>query len=280
VRLSKLSSPQFWLGHLADGLNAPLHLLAAGALVAALGNLRARIAFDLFERRPYAFGILTAADGAARLGVRRIAVIEFGVASGAGLRSMSRIAHAVSKQTGVMIDVIGFDTGKGMPPAIDYRDHPEQYFEGDFAAPDLAALLKSLPASTQLLVGDTRQNIARFLSEYDGTLGFVSVDVDYYSSAKDCLGLLSSRQARCLPWMPVFFDDVLLESHNPWCGELLAISEFNEANPLRKLAPYTSLRNSRIMKNASWIPQMYALHVLDHQARSVESNKPPKPRTM
>jgi hypothetical protein len=280
MKFGNLSSRQFWHHHLADGLNAPLHILALATAVGFFGNLRARIAFDLFERRPYAFGVLTAADTAARLGVQRIAVVEFGVASGVGLKSMSRIAEAVSKEVGITIDVIGFDTGKGMPPAIDYRDHPEQYFEGDFAAPDLDALVRSLPANTRLIVGDTRKNIARFTSEYDGTIGFVCVDVDYYSSAKVCLELLSSRDAHCLPWMPVFFDDVLLNSHNPWCGELLAISEFNEANPLRKIAPYTALRDSRIMKNASWIRQMYSLHVLDHEARSVESNKPAQPRKM
>ena len=191
--------------------------------------------------------------------------------------STSRIAHAVAGLTGVTIEAIGFDTGKGMPAAVDYRDHPEQYFEGDFAVPDLDALARSLPPNTRLMVGDTHQNIARFISGYEGTVGFVSVDVDYYSSTGVCLELLAAADTRCLPWMPVFFDDVLLSSHNPWCGELLAIREFNEANSLRKISPDTGLRNSRIMKNASWIPQMYAL---DHPARAVRADRPPQPRSM
>jgi hypothetical protein len=280
MKSSKFASPHFWLSHLTDGLNAPMHILALAAGVSLVGNLRARIAFDLFERRPYAFGILTAADTAARLGVKRIAAIEFGVASGVGLRSMSRIAQAVSKDTGVAIDVVGFDTGRGMPAALDYRDHPEQYFEGDFAAPDPDALARSLPENTRLMVGNTQENIGRFISEYEGAIGFVSVDVDYYSSTKVCLELLASQNVRCLPWMPVFFDDVLLNSHNPWCGELLAISEFNDENSARKIAPYTALRDIRIMKSASWIRQMYSLHVLDHPARSVGANKPAQPRAM
>jgi hypothetical protein len=67
--------------------------------VALFGRLRSKIAFDLYERRPYAFGILRAADEARSLGLDRIAVGEFRVANGVGLRSMGRIARAVSEET-------------------------------------------------------------------------------------------------------------------------------------------------------------------------------------
>ena len=125
--------PKFWRHHFHDALTEPLHIIALSALVSTIGDVRTKIEFDRFECRPYAFGILNAADQAKQHGIKKNSIVEFGVASGRGLLSMSRIATAVSKLTEVEIDVVGFDTGAGMPPAIDYRDHPESYFEGDFA---------------------------------------------------------------------------------------------------------------------------------------------------
>jgi len=119
-----------------------------------------------------------------------------------------------------------------------------------------------------------------FLNDHDGVIGFVSVDVDYYTSTRSCLALLTDRADRYLPCVPIFFDDVMEDWHNPWCGEQLALEEFNSSNPMRKIAPYTALVNKRIMKNASWLRQMYALHVLDHELRSVSANTPDRPRSM
>lgn len=269
-----------WENRLQGALNAPLHVIVSAALAGMFGSVRARIAYDRFERPPYAFGILRAADLAAEMGIKRIAAIEFGVASGAGLMSMCRIAEAVSKLTGVTIDVVGFDTGSGMPPARDYRDHPECYSQGDFAMPDQGQLRASLPAFAQLIIGDVEDTVRGFLESYEGRIGFVSVDVDYYSSAVSCLAMLNGPKDKYMPFIPVFFDDVLLDSHNPWCGELLAIAEFNAANALRKIAPYTALSTKRIIKNATWLPQMFALHVLDHSQRTVEAGRAAAQRSM
>jgi hypothetical protein len=267
----------FWNHHLRDALSAPAHILALAAGIAAVGGLRSRIDFDLFERRPYAFGVLKAADIAKRCKIDTITVFEFGVASGVGLRSLSRIAAAVQEITNVTIEVVGFDTGFGMPPAEDYRDHPEHYFQGDFAPPTQPL---DLPSNCRLIVGAIRDTVPKFLREFSGTIGFVSVDVDYYSSTKDCLEIFKSEPARYLPTVPTFFDDVLLDSHNEWCGERLAINEFNQTQNLRKIAHYTALRTTRIFKNANWIEQMYAVHVLDHRTRQVEANRPAIRRVM
>jgi hypothetical protein len=265
-----------WEDRLYGALNAPLHVIASAVFADLFGSLRTKIAFDRFERAPYAFGILRAADLAAQMGIRKIAAIEFGVASGKGLLSMCRIAEAVSKLTGVGIDVIGFDTGKGMPPALDYRDHPESYAQGDFAMPDQSQLRASLPPFAQLIIGDVGETARDFLDKSDSVIGFVAVDVDYYSSAMSCLAMLNGPAGRYLPIVPVFFDDVILDAHNPWCGELLSIEEFNRAGDRRKIAPFTALASKRILKSASWISQMYALHVLDHPARAPQAGASPR----
>lgn len=80
-----------------------MNLLAAGA--ACFGSLRAKIDFDLIDRREYAFGLLKAADFARELSVPQIAAIEFGVASGWGLLGMADLAARISAMTGVAIQV-------------------------------------------------------------------------------------------------------------------------------------------------------------------------------
>lgn len=133
--------------HLQDRLAEPIHMNVLSVLVGAFGGVRGRIAMDLIRPRAYAFGILAAADSAKAMGLQRIAVLEFGVASGRGLRAMAHIAVRVAALTGVRIEVFGFDTGQGMPAPVDFRDHPEYYARGDFPMneKDLRATLPRTP---------------------------------------------------------------------------------------------------------------------------------------
>ncbi|WP_336485384.1 hypothetical protein [Methylobacterium nigriterrae] len=251
-----------------ERLTEPLHLNLISLGVALFGPYRAKVAFDLMVRQQYAFPILFAAEEAKRQGLRRITVLEFGVAAGAGLMNMCELARRTEAATGVGIDVVGFDTGAGMPPAIDHRDMPEYFQEGDFPM-DFEALRRALPARCRLVIGDVEATIPDFLASVSpaAPIGFVSVDVDYYSSAVKVLGILEGGADQYLPIVPVYLDDVGMDGANPWNGELLAAREFNEAHRLRKLAPFNVLRAKRVFKNAGWIDRMYAAHIHDHPAR-------------
>jgi hypothetical protein len=66
----------------------------------------------------------------------------------------------------------------------------------------------------------------------------------------------------------VYVDDIQLDSHNSWCGPLLAINEFNDEQRFRKIEHHAFLENQRIFRNARWIKQIFTLHVLDHPTRS------------
>jgi hypothetical protein len=258
--------------HLADRLGEPIHLNLLSLLVLAFGDIRAKIDFDLISRRPYAFGVLKAAD--ILRGFRMsgpLYALEFGVASGDGLISMARIAERVTKATGVEINVVGFDTGTGLPPPRDYRDHPEYYATSDYPPIDKERLKATLPRNYSIVYGDINDTVREFLDHLSGVVGFVSIDVDYYWSARESLRILSAQEPeKYLPVIPVYFDDVLRETMNSSCGELLSIAEFNATNPMRRIEPFTGLRKSRIFKNAPYLDQMHALHVLDHVLRSVE----------
>lgn len=247
----------------------PLHLNVISAFVALFGSFRTKVAHDLIIRQQFAFPILHAAEKAKEAGLKRLTIAEFGVANGAGLLNMCAIASAVTKATGIGFDVVGFDTGKGMPPALDYRDHPEMFQESDFPM-DVPRLTRALPPGARLMIGDVSETIPEFLSTLSpkSPLAFASLDVDYYSSAKRALEVFKGRPEQYRPSVLLYLDDTVIESANPWCGELLAVNEFNDENALRKIAPFPMLRARRLFKNARWIEQIYLVHVLDHEARS------------
>jgi hypothetical protein len=258
-----------------ERLTEPLHLNMLSVLVAIFGPFRTKVAFDLIVRQQYAFPILFAADLAARHGIRTVTLLEFGVASGAGLLNMCEIARAATKATGVEFRVFGFDTGEGMPPARDYRDLPEVFQEGDFPM-NVESLSKSLPQFAELVIGDISETVPSFLSKLsaDAPIGFISVDVDYYSSAERVLKILTGSSDLYLPIVATYLDDIGVPGSNPWTGELLAVREFNDANKLRKIAPFTLLRSQRIFKNTQWIDRMFAAHIHDHRLRSPAVKRP------
>jgi hypothetical protein len=147
---------------LVERATEPLHLNLVSAIVALCGTYRAKVDFDLIVKRQYAFPILYAADAAKRYGSKAVTIIEFGVASGAGLLNMCRIAERTHRATGIKFRVFGFDTGKGMPPAIDYRDLPESFQAGDFPM-DPQRLRHALPDFAKLMLGDIADTLPEFL---------------------------------------------------------------------------------------------------------------------
>lgn len=260
-----------------ERLTEPVHLNIFSLFVALFGSYRMKVAFDLVVRQQYAFPILWAADAAKKQGLKRVTLIEFGVANGAGLLNMCRIAERTKKETGIDFRIVGFDTGAGMPAAVDYRDLPDVFQQGDFPM-DVERLRKSLPEFAELIIGDVRDTIPQFLQSVsaDAPVGFVAVDVDYYSSAKETLNVLKGRPNQYLPVVPVYLDDIALDSCNPWTGELLAVHEFNDENKKRKIAPFTVLRSNRIFKNTQWIDRMFAAHIHDHLLRSPQTKRAEK----
>ena len=267
--LSKLTKPHIIKRIFLERLTEPLHLNLLSLLVMVGGTTRAKIAFDLIPRHHLAYSLLNAADQAKRLGISRLTAVEFGVAAGAGLLNMCELASRVTRITGVEFSLVGFDSGTGMPAPRDYRDHPEYFAQGDFPC-DTDALARKLPPNARLCVGDVSRTVPDFVETItrDAPLGFVAIDVDYYWSTRECLTIFCGPPTCYLPITPVYLDDVEEEGMNPWCGEMLAVNEFNAQQRLRKISPLNFLRQRRIFRNAKWIDHMYALHVFDHPTRS------------
>lgn len=272
--LRKLAHPYIWKRIFFERLTEPLHLNLLTIPVAVFGNLRSRINFDLVLRHHNAYATLRCADIARELGLREVTLIEFGVAAGAGLLNMCEIARQVTHATGIEFRIVGFDTGRGMPPPQSYRDHPELYQEGDFPM-DQEAIRRALPSNAELVLGDIDVNVADFLKHVSAAapIGYIVVDVDFYHSARDSLRVLLGAPEQYLPRTFVYLDDLEDESHNRWCGEQLAVDEFNEQNVMRKIERHRFLRGYRIFRNARWIDHMMICHVLDHATRNTLTGK-------
>lgn len=275
--IRKLLKSRIWRRILLERLTEPIHLNLVSLFVLAFGTYRTKIAWDLVVRQPYAYGILKAAELARQHGLDAVTVVEFGVAAGGGLLNMAHIAARVQRETGVALHIHGFDTGSGMPPAVDYRDHPELYQEGDFEM-DQVALEAILPPNVTLHIGPLPQRVAEFLDTLGpaAPLGFVSLDVDYYSSTVDALTAFAGPAEKYLPWLVVYVDDISLEPHNSKAGQLCAITEFNDRVPIRQLERHAFFEQWRIFRRASWIRHIMFLHVLDHERRSTPCPRPIK----
>lgn len=221
--------------------------------------------FDKHKHNAYAFGTFWSAYQAKKLGYPRICVAEIGCAGGNGLLALEEVAKKVENYFDISVSVTGFDTGKGMPEPESYKDLPyvwrSQQYKMDVEA------LKNRLSFASLCLGDVEDTIPPFLNrlnEQKSVLGFVSFDVDYYSSTKKALEIFgeSEESHNALPRCLAYFDDVTSTDIRYMCedvGQLKAIGEFNEKNQGRKIRQIHELYLRR-NNPALWNKQMYVCH--------------------
>jgi len=130
--INKFRHAYIWKRIFYERLTEPFHLNLISFFVWLFGSYRMKSDYDLILRSQHAYALFKAADLAKSEKKESVTVIEFGVATGAGLFNIQEIAKNVTKDTGIKFDIYGFDSGEGMPPPVSYKDHPELYQEGDF----------------------------------------------------------------------------------------------------------------------------------------------------
>jgi hypothetical protein len=216
------------------------------------------------ERPQYAWGVLQGAALAKVLRIPRISVIEFGVAGGFGLLALESAAEMVASMTNVGIDVFGFDTGIGLPRPQDIRDQPNLWVEGQL--PMDRDRLQSQLKRASLRLGLVKETVPSFLSENPSPVAFVSFDLDLYSSTSDALALFQSDYQVLLPRVISYFDDIYGLCYNDFCGERLALREFNDQSARRQLCPIYGLRYflPRSAFFDLWPDGMYFAHFFEH----------------
>lgn len=227
-------------------------------------TLPRKVDWDVYARPHFAFGMYRAACEAVALGIKRISVIEFGVAGGNGLLAIEEIANDISQHLDIEIDIYGFDTGEGMPAPKDYRDLSHIWREG-FYKMDVPALRRRLLNST-LILGNVSETVQEFANRDISPVGFIAFDLDYYSSTTSALALLRLADKHFLPRTYCYFDDIVggeWDNHCEDIGVLCAIKEFNLIDKTNKLFPIFALNLKRFF-SAQWNIKMYINHRFDH----------------
>ena len=241
------------------------HLIAKALITRfSLGSFEFRLALDALPRPAYGYGVYQAAQLAERLNVPQIAVLEFGVAAGAGLVEMERLAAEVERVSRTRIKVFGFDTGVGLPEHADYRDLPYIWRKGHYQM-DVDGLKRRLRRA-ELVLGDVAVTVPQFLSRLDVPIGFISFDLDYYSSTVAAFGIFDGPDRCYLPRVLCYFDDIVGNDSQLHCedvGELRAIADFNRSSQGHRLRPIHGLASKRLLGSA-WAPQMFVYHRFDH----------------
>jgi hypothetical protein len=148
---------------------------------------------------------------------------------------------------------------------LDYRDLPFVWDKG-FYKMDVEKL-RSAMSNAKLVLGDVKKTIPSFMTDPAiAPLGFISFDLDYYSSTKDALRLFDAPQRKWLPRVYCYFDDLLwpeTSCYNEHIGELCAIRECNESHAGMALAPIHLLQYMRVFPEV-WNEQIYVLHEFHH----------------
>jgi hypothetical protein len=215
----------------------------------------------------YGYGVVQAVALAGALGYREVCALELGVAGGNGLLALEQLSDQHSRPSGVDVHVAGFDLGTGMPRPVDYRDLPYIWREDFFRMDE--ELLRNRLRKAQLHIGDIQDTGSSFVQSNHPPIGFISFDLDYYSStAKAFKALLAGAPSCYLPRVVCYFDDTVgphHEMHSVFAGELLAIEDFNRGNEHRKLGKLNGLRHKIGQNDGSWVEGIYILHIFDHK---------------
>jgi hypothetical protein len=223
-----------------------------------------KIEWDAIERPAIGYCMMNAALQAKALGLKKISAIEFGVAGGDGLLVIEKIAHQIKEELDIEFTVFGFDLSTGLPQSNDYRDQVYFWGGGDFRM-DVDKLQMRLKSS-KLILGDINETVSDFFDKYNPPpLGFISFDLDYYSSTIKSLKILNFEEHRYLPRIECYLDDVssynLLSASND-TGVLAAVNEFNLSSDVKLLKKIDVGRLRKLHGN--WFETIFVAHFFEH----------------
>ena len=147
---------------------------------------------------------------------------------------------------------------------------------------DVEGLKKQLKKA-QLILGMVENTVPRFIDSGAAPIAFVSIDLDYYSSTMQAFKILQADQARLLPRIHFYLDDIMGFTFSEYNGERLAIANFNGSNDMRKISPIYGLKYFLPTQHAQalWTEQFYMAHIFDHDLYGCKDGlvKPPHHRS-
>jgi hypothetical protein len=129
--------------------------------------------------------------------------------------------------------------------------------------------------TAQLHIGLIEDTVIEAVSDLRGPIGFVAIDVDYYTASTHVLRIFDTPAKTRLPRPLVYADDIFgWHDLNILCsavGEERAFADFNAAHDTMTIEPIRGLRHKRPVP-AMWNEKMFALHDLTHPDYSTPIN--------
>jgi hypothetical protein len=118
----------------------------------------------------------------------------------------------------------------------------------------------------QLKIGLVEDTAAAFIESKPAPVGFISFDLDLYSSTVQAFAILKADEKLLMPRIYCYFDDILGFTYGHHNGERLAIKEFNDTRAKRQISKIYGLcfYLPQTEKDAAWPEKMYLAHILDH----------------
>lgn len=232
-----------------------------------------RVAFTKFlslkfsNFRPhYESLIYETSKNAIKLGFNEINVVELGVAGGNGIKSILKYKRKIEKILDIKINIVGFDTGTGLPNSDLKEDLPYFWKQGDYTNINLKDLEKE-DSSIKIYEGNISSTIDKYILENKIKIGLIFFDLDLYSSTKlflDKIPALSEKKL-LLPRVFCYFDDLFVADYtlNDINGEPLAIKEFN--NQFKKIKLGKTFDHITDFKFPLAKGQIYTLHDFDNE---------------
>lgn len=119
-------------------------------------------------------------------------VLEFGVRFGNSIRQIASLARQ---------QIHGFDSFEGLPEVWHHEPKGSYTTKGE---------IPKVPANVNLHVGWFEDTLPAFLAKLSGTVRFINIDCDIYSSTKTVLDLLAPRM---VPGSVIVFDEYIGNEH-------------------------------------------------------------------
>ena len=232
-----------------------------------------RVAFTKFLslkfsyfRPHYESLIYETSKNAIKLGFNEISVVELGVAGGNGIKSILKYKRKIEKILDIKINIVGFDTGTGLPNSDLKEDLPYFWKQGDYTNINLKDLEKE-DSSIKIYEGNISSTIDKYILENKIKIGLIFFDLDLYSSTKlflDKIPALSEKKL-LLPRVFCYFDDLFVADYtlNDINGEPLAIKEFN--NQFKKIKLGKTFDHITDFKFPLAKGQIYTLHDFENE---------------
>jgi len=127
--------------------------------------------------------IYESSKNAVKLGYDEINIIELGVAGGDGIKTLVKYKKKVEKILKIKINIIGFDTGTGLPDTNYKQDLPFFWMKGDYTNQNLSNLEKEF-TNVKIYQGNISSTLDKFINNNKKKIGLIIFDLDLYSSTK------------------------------------------------------------------------------------------------